>query len=210
MHEPRTLLQLAGATPTPARIARAVLVVIDAQGEYADGALPLDGFGPALAAVRALLAAAREAGAPVVHVAHRGRDGGLFDRGGPGGAIVPEALPRPGEPVIEKTLPNAFAGTDLAARLRDLGRTDLVLAGFMTHNCVSATARAALDLGYRVTVAGDATATRALPDPLGGPPLPAEAVQRAALAALADRTAVVAPAREIVAPAPGILGADAR
>jgi nicotinamidase-related amidase len=177
--------------PGPARLAEATLIVIDAQAEYAaGGGLPFAGIDAALARLADLLARARAAGAPVVHVVHRGRPGGLFD--GEGAAILPEAAPLPGEAVVAKTLPNAFTGTDLAARLTGLGRRDLVLAGFMTHNCVSATARAALDLGYRVTVAADATATRDLPDPLGGPPLGAEAIQRAELAALADRTAHVA------------------
>ena len=61
----------------------------------------------------------------------------------------------------------------------------------MTHMCVSSTARAAMDLGYRVTVAADGTATRALPDATGGAALTAAEVQRAALAALADRFAIV-------------------
>ena len=32
------------------------------------------------------------------------------------------------------------------------GRNTLILAGFMTHMCISASARAALDLGYQTTV----------------------------------------------------------
>jgi hypothetical protein len=61
----------------------------------------------------------------------------------------------------------------------------------MTHMCVSATVRAALDRGLSSTVAMDATATRDLPDPLGGGDLPAGIVHRAALAAIADRFATV-------------------
>lgn len=56
--------------------------------------------------------------------------------------------------------------------------------------CVSATVRAALDLGYRTTLVAAATATRDLPDPAGGV-VTADALQRAELAALADRFAVV-------------------
>lgn len=198
MTEPRTLLQMAGAPAAPARFSEAALVVIDAQGEYRDGALPLDGITPALERLRDLLARARAAGTPIIHIAHRGRPGGLFNRDGRGGAIFLEAAPREGEPVIEKTLPNAFAGTDLRERLAATGRPKLLIAGFMTHMCVSSTARAALDLGFSTTIVADATATRALPDPLGGEALPAAAVQRAALAALADRFAIVAPAAAIL------------
>ncbi|HYG91496.1 MAG TPA: hypothetical protein VD978_35170 [Azospirillum sp.] len=55
---------------------------------------------------------------------------------------------------------------------------------------MATTVRAALDLGHRPTLVATATATRDLPDPLGGV-MPAAEVQRASLAALADRFAVV-------------------
>ncbi len=194
----RTLLQLAGADATPGPLARSVVVVIDAQREYVDGRLPLPGAAPALDAIRRLLAQARAAGAPVIHVAHLGKAGGMFDPDGPGGQIADEARPEPGEAVITKGLPNSFAGTDLQAVLKQTGRTSLVLAGFMTHMCVSSTARAGLDLGYRMTVIADATATRALPDPTGGLDIDAAMLQRAALAELADRFAVVAPLSALV------------
>ncbi|MCO6415600.1 cysteine hydrolase [Siccirubricoccus sp. KC 17139] len=193
MSEPKTLLQMAGAPQAPARLADSALVVVDAQGEYREGKLPLEGIGPAMQRLAALLAAARAAGTPVIHIAHKGRAGSLFDRAAAGGAILPEAAPAPGEAVIEKPLPNAFAQTGLQDALAATGRKELILAGFQTHMCISSTARAALDLGWRVTVAADACATRALPDPLGGPPLSGAALHRAALAELADRFAIVAP-----------------
>ena len=93
--------------------------------------------------------------------------------------------------MIEKGLPNAFAGTELKAALDALGRKEMVLAGFMTHMCVEATARAATDLGLKATVVASATATRDLPDPLTGAAVPAAEVHRNALAALNDRFAVV-------------------
>lgn len=194
---PQTLLQLAGASIEPTRLAHSVLVVIDAQGEYLTGALPLDGIGPALDRLATLIARMRRAGAQVIHIQHRGPPGGLFDPAGPGGAILGQAAPVPGDLVIGKASPNAFAGTDLGPQLAMLDRPPLVLAGFMTHMCISSTARAASDLGYRVTVAADATATRALPSPLGGPPMPAVTLQAASLAALADRFAAVVAADAI-------------
>jgi len=99
--------------------------------------------------------------------------------------------------VVEKPLPNAFAKTDLEAKLQATGRKTLIIAGFMTHMCVSATTRSALDHGYTVTVAADAAATRALPDPLGGADLPADQIHRTALAELADRFATVASVGDI-------------
>jgi nicotinamidase-related amidase len=191
MPEPRTLLSMAGAPPVQARPDAAVLVLVDLQGEYRDGALKLAGIDAAAAEAAALLATARAAGMPVIHVQHRGRAGGAFDPAGPHFALLPPVAPAPGEAVEEKGLPNAFAGTGLAARLEALGRKEILLAGAQTHMCISSTARAALDLGFRVAVVAAACATRDLPDPLGGPAMPAAALHRASLTALADRFATV-------------------
>lgn len=199
MSQAKTLLQMAGAKAMPAKLSDAVVVIIDAQNEYVSGKLPLAGVDAALARIADLLAAARAAGAPIVHVAQKGRPGGLFDPDSPAFQFAPQAVPRAGEAVVEKPLPNSFAKTDLDAKLQATGKKTLVIAGFMTHMCVSATTRSALDHGYTVTVAADAVATRALPDPLGGADLPAEQIHRTALAELADRFATVAPVAEIKA-----------
>jgi nicotinamidase-related amidase len=199
MSEAKTLLQMAGVTPVPAKLSDATVGIIDAQNEYVSGRLPLTGIEAALVRVADLLAAARAAGAPIVHVAQRGRTGGLFDPETPNFRFANAAAPREGEVVVEKPLPNAFAKTEFAARLEAAGRRSLVIAGFMTHMCVSATTRSALDHGYSVTLAADACATRDLPDPLGGPDLKAEPIHRTALAELADRFACIARVAEIKA-----------
>lgn len=196
MSEPKTLLQMAGADPAPASLAAAAVVAIDCQREYVDGLLPLDGVEPALAAAAEVLARARAAGAPIIHVRHMGRAGGAFDPDGPGGEIHAAVAPLDGEPVVGKTLPNSFAGTTLDDELEKTGRKELILVGFMTHMCVSTTARAALDRGYRTTVVADATATRALPGAAGGGAVDAASLQAASLAALADRFAVIARAAD--------------
>lgn len=183
-----SLLAFSGASLNPSSLERSTLVVIDAQLEYVTGRLPLDGVASALAEIAALLDLARRNKVPVIHVAHHSAPGApLFDPAGPYAAFAPEALPAEGEPVVIKSLPNSFARTDLAARLRETGRPELILAGFMTHNCVYATAMAALDHGYRSTIVAAATATRDLPG------APAAVVQQGALAGLADRAAIVVP-----------------
>ena len=196
MTTPKTLLEMSGADMRPAPLATATLVIIDAQNEYLDGKLALPEVKPAVEALARLLTKARAASAPVVHIQHKGRAGGLFDLDARGGAIIDAVKPLGAEAIVHKPLPNAFAQTDLDATLKKLGRTQLVIAGFMTHMCVSSTARAALDLGYKPTVAADAAATRDLPDPMGGV-IAADALHRAALAELADRFAIVAPVDRI-------------
>ncbi len=116
---------------------------------------------------------------------------------------VAQAAPRGSEPVLVKRLPNAFSGTRLETLLRDLGVDRPVLAGFMTHMCVSSTARAAAELGFRPCVVVDGCATRGLPDGRGGV-VDAGAVQRAHLAALADRFVTLVAASEVWAPDPAI------
>jgi nicotinamidase-related amidase len=191
MTNPKTLLQLAGADLTPARLNDASLVLIDFQNEYLAGPVALSGAEPAIAEAGRLLTAARSAGAPVFHVAHRGRSGSLFDPEAERGQIVTALRPQAGEVVVEKGLPNAFAGTELQEHLAEAGRKRLIIAGFMTHMCVSSTARAALDLGYSTTVVASACATRDLPDGRGGV-VSATMIHDVALVELSDRFAVIA------------------
>lgn len=191
MTAPKTLLQLAGADLSLPSLGQSCLVLIDLQNEYRTGPLALPGADNAIASATRLLALARESGAAIFHIAHMGKPGGLFDRTAQRGAIVDSLKPTTAEPVIEKTLPNAFAGTDLQSRLAATGRNNIVLAGMMTHMCVSSTARAALDLGFRVTIDADSCATRDLPDGRGGA-IVASTVHEVALAELADRFAIIA------------------
>lgn len=190
MPEAKTLLQLAGADLEPPSLSDAQLVIIDMQNEYLGGPIAVAGANAAIEKAGRLLDAARRAGASVIHVAHKGRAGSLFDREAARGQIVERLAPVAGEAVIEKSLPNAFAGTGLADLLAKSARKDLIIIGFMTHMCVSSTARAAVDHGYRVTIDADACGTRDLPDGQGGT-IDAAMVHDIALAALADRFAIV-------------------
>ena len=187
---PKTLLDMAGATPAAARFSDAILLIIDAQREYVDGSLPLAGMHEALSIGGTLLQRARDAGTPVVHVLHRG-SGQFFNPAGTGFQPVAPLTPHPGETVIEKTLANSFVGTELEEVLARSGRKNLIVIGFMTHNCVSSTVRAAKDRGYTITVVAPATATRDLPDGRGGT-IPASVLQTACLAGLGDTMARIA------------------
>ncbi len=187
----QSLLQIVKAPLHPSPLDKSALVIIDAQLEYLNGKLPLDGIDAAVVEAAKLLNLARNKGVPVFHVVHHGAAGApLFDETTPQGAIIPLLAPMAGEVVVRKTLPNSFTGTDLDALVKSTRRIELILAGFMTHMCVSATARAALDLNYRTTIVANAAATRDLPDPLGGI-IPASVVHRVALSELADRFAIV-------------------
>lgn len=190
-NSPFTLRAAAGLPLAYGPLNDAVIIVIDAQEEYGEaGALALSGLEPALDNIAALLLKGRKDGAEVVHIVHEGSPGRAFDPER-GGRIIEQVAPMEGEAVLGKGLPNAFTHTGLQNHLASIGRPHLVLCGFMTHMCVSSTARAALDFGYETTVVSDATATRALPSADGGEAIAAQVVQRTALAALADRFSAI-------------------
>jgi nicotinamidase-related amidase len=139
-----------------------------------------------------LLEKARKAGAPIAHVRHQSK-GKAFNPSSSGYEIVAPLAPRIGETIVDKGLPNAFAGTELAKHLAVSGRKNLIVGGFMTHMCVSATVRSATDNGFMSTVAADTVATRDLPDATGGATITADTINRITLAALADRFAWIVP-----------------
>ena len=191
MKEPKTLLHMVGADMTPCALGDSALILIDCQMEYVDGPLALPDVKSALKECSEVLARAREAGAPVFHIVHKGKAGGAFDLDAPRGQIAPEVSPIEGEQTVEKSLPNAFAGTNLDDLIKQTGKSELIVVGFMTHMCVSSTVRAALDLGYRSTIVESAAATRDLPLPTGGV-INAKDLHNSSLAALSDRFAVIA------------------
>ncbi|MER7763400.1 isochorismatase family protein [Streptomyces sp. NPDC097619] len=187
------LREVSGLTNELPRLADSTLVLIDFQNTYRGGVMALEGAEQALAAGARLLAAARAAGTPVVHVVNDGGEGTPYDIRAEIGAISPEVAPREGETVVVKQVPNAFHGTTLEKTLRELGAgPDLVLAGFMTHMCVTFTAQGAFNLGFRPTVVAEATATRPLAAP-DGTVLPAATLQAAALTTITDLFGPVAP-----------------
>ena len=107
-----------------------------------------------------LLAAWRAAGKPVIHVKHMSTEPqSLLRPGLPGNAIKDEALPIDGEPLFQKNVNSAFIGTDLETHLRSRGIDSLVVVGLTTAHCISTSARMAANLGFKVTVVADATAT---------------------------------------------------
>lgn len=189
---PQTLLQMKGVSPVPPALSASALIIIDAQEEYRSGPLALPGLPSALSEAAAMLARARAAGIPVLHVVHQGAAGGAFDLDAPRGAILPEVAPLTDEPVIRKTKASAFAGTELQDHLTACGSPALILIGFMTHNCVAATAHAAAALGYTVTLVSQATGTRSLPGP-NGTVLSAEDLNNATLSGLSDTIARIVP-----------------
>ena len=190
MAENPTLRTLSGLPASPAPLSQSALVMIDCQNTYREGVMKLAGVEEALVEAKALLARARTAGIPIIHIRHNAGPGSPYDVQAPIGQITDSVAPQGDEPVITKAYPSSFHQTDLQQVLTRHGiepgkSNNLILAGFMTHMCVNSTARGAFNLGYAPTVVAAATATRDLPG------VAAPALQAASLASLMDLFAIV-------------------
>ena len=147
-----TMLQMSGLSPTPATMADGVLLIIDAQREYTDGLLPLTGVAAAVDALAGLLEKARNAKAPIVHVRHKSA-GKAFNPSSSGYEIVKALTPRDGEIIVDKGLPNAFAGTELAKHLAASGRKNLIVGAMTRRACRRRSVRR--PTGFMSTIAAD-------------------------------------------------------
>ncbi|MGY2062333.1 isochorismatase family protein, partial [Nocardia gipuzkoensis] len=132
-----------------------------------------------------LLARARAAGTTVLHVINDGGVGTPYDIRAEIGQIHPRVAPIEGEPVIVKTAPDGFVDTELGKYVDAAGNERVIIAGFMTHMCVTFTAAGAFLRGNRPTVIADACATRPVES------VAAADLHAAALATLADLYGVV-------------------
>lgn len=111
----------------------------------------------------ALADAFRSHSLPVVLVNVTGGAPGRADQARPRGPfpegfadLVPELNQQPQDHLVTKQTWGAFTGTDLAAHLKGLAVTQVVLAGVATSIGVESTARVAYELGFNVTLAVDA------------------------------------------------------
>lgn len=147
--------------PTPA------LVVIDLQSGILGQptAHPLDQI---IDNSARLAGAFRTQGLPVVLVNVEGTAPGRTERGKASGRSGPQTLPaqatvllpqlnqQPSDITVTKRTLGAFLSTDLDAKLKKAGATQIVLAGVSTTSGVESTARSAYELGYHVAFVTDA------------------------------------------------------
>lgn len=132
---------------------RSALLVVDVQTGVVAGAWDRDRI---VANVGLVVQRAHAAGAPVVWVQHQDDE---LRPDTHAWEIVPELRPLPIDTRIDKRFNSAFEDTGLLARMDDLGVSHLLLCGAATNWCIRATAYAALDLGFDLTLVSDAHTT---------------------------------------------------
>jgi nicotinamidase-related amidase len=132
-----------------------VLLVIDMQVGLLAGA-PKHALHDVIDRINRLATMARERSGKVIWIQHRGPEGTDFAPGRPGWNFLPELQRSDGDIVVQKTLNDAFAGTDLPVRLQQLAPDRVLIAGWATDFCVDATLRSAVSRGYNVVAVSDA------------------------------------------------------
>ena len=164
---------------------KTALLIIDIQNDYFEnGTMTLVGSDKTSENARLILEKFRKDSLPVIHIKHiaTAPTATFFLPNTTGADIHKNVLPLEQEKIIIKHTPNSFRGTELLDYLRNLGITDLVICGMMTHMCVDATTRAAKDFGFNCILIGDACATKDLE--INGQMVKAEEVQKSFLASL--------------------------
>jgi nicotinamidase-related amidase len=139
------------------------LIVIDLQKGTVDHPL-IHPLAEIIDRTRKLIDAFRAESLPIVLVNVTGRAPGRTEQGPRSNLsfaegwseLLPELGQQPSDIVVTKRSWGAFATTDLEARLKAKGVTQVVLTGVATSVGVEATARQAYEQGFHVTLALDA------------------------------------------------------
>ena len=132
---------------------KGALVVVDVQVGVMDTAWQADRVASNIARA---VDRARASGVPVLWVQHQDEEL-LPDT--PAWQWVPELVPADGEARVHKEYNSSFEKTSLEDELERLGVSHLALAGAATNWCIRATAYAALERGYDLTLVEDAHTT---------------------------------------------------
>lgn len=144
------------------RTPRRALILVDVQQEYFDGPLEIQ-YPPhteSLPKIAAAIDAATAAGIPVAVIQHTGgEDAPLFNPTKKGFQLHPEVAKRqnPQWKTITKKYGTVFAGTGLLEWLREQDVDTITLVGYMTNNCIIASAAESETHDLAAEVLSDAT-----------------------------------------------------
>jgi nicotinamidase-related amidase len=129
------------------------MLVVDMQVGLLNGEPKHDLLG-VIERINRLAAKVRERSGTVIFVQHCGCEGDDFEPQTPGWAFLPDLVRDPADVVVQKTLNDPFAGTDLQARL-EIASDRVLITGWATDLCVDATVRSAVAHHHHVVVVAD-------------------------------------------------------
>jgi nicotinamidase-related amidase len=130
------------------------MLVVDMQVGLLNGEPKHDLHG-VIGRINRLAAKIREQSGKVIFVQHCGLKGDDFEPQTPGWGFLPELLRDAKDIVVQKTLNDPFAGTDLQARLKEIAPERVLITGWATDFCVDATVRSAVANHHNVVVVAD-------------------------------------------------------
>jgi nicotinamidase-related amidase len=137
LQAPSFKTDILGIPPSTASPSDSVLIIIDAQNEYALGKLKVSNISTSRPAISSLLEKYRSSNGKVIHVKHSVPDGApVFTPGTELAEEFEELKSKSGEAVIEKKFPGAFAETSLKEDLEKFGLKKVVLTGYMVRSSV--------------------------------------------------------------------------
>jgi nicotinamidase-related amidase len=179
----------------PMTTPRRALILVDVQQEYFSGPLEIQypAHTDSLLKITATIDAATSAGIPIAVVQHSGGDAApVFNPTMAGFALHPDIAQRqqPGWKSVTKQFGTVFAGTDVLNWLRELEIDTITLVGYMTNNCIIASAAEAETHGLAAEVLSDATGAINIANDAGF--ASAEAVHTTLMALLHSNFAAVA------------------
>ena len=131
------------------------MIVVDMQVGLLNGP-PKHDLPGVLDRINQLTAMVRRRSGKVLWIQHCGTAGDDFEPKKPGWSLLPELNRHPTDVVVQKTLNDPFAGTDLRAILEDLAPTRVLIASWATDFCVDATVRSSVSHNHPVVVISDA------------------------------------------------------
>lgn len=156
---------------------KSAVIVIDMLNDFVTGTIKCERAERIIPPLQKLLAAARQAGVPVIysndcHLPGIDKELRIWGphaiRGTEGAEVIPELKPEPQDYVVPKRRYSGFCGTDLGLLLRELGVDTVILTGLHCNMCVRHTAADAYFNDFNIVVPADGTEAFTEADYQGG------------------------------------------
>ncbi|WP_066318781.1 cysteine hydrolase family protein [Bacillus sp. FJAT-29814] len=135
---------------------RSALLVIDVQVGPMWGTYKRD---ETFSVIKTMIAKAERKGVPIFYIQFEGPEHDLLARGSQFWQFEPGIAPRKQDFVIHKRAADSFFQTELQEELQRQNVTHLFVLGVRTEYCIDTTCRAALSLGFDVTLIADGHTT---------------------------------------------------